>query len=99
MNLKVYMLFDRNENRFFSPCVGIDDKDFTKFLLNQLNVAYSNIKDEKEKPLFVSKIQACEVVKLGEIEELTGELINDKQFLLDLKDLEFDEKGDNKDEI
>lgn len=91
MDLKIYMLFDRNESRFFSPCVGIDDKDYTKFLLHQLNVAYDNIKNDDEKPLFLHKVQSCEVVRLGVIDELTGELKNDKQFLLDLKDFEIDE--------
>ncbi len=99
MDLKIYLLFDRNENRFFSPAVGIDDKDYTKFLLNQLNVAYDNIQKEEEKPMFLKKVQACEVVRVGFIDELTGELKNDRQFLLDLKDFEINDKEKNKNEI
>lgn len=99
MDLKIYMLFDRNENRFFSPCVGIDDKDYTKFLLHQLNVAYDNIENDDEKPMFLDKVKACEVVRLGCIDELTGELKNDKQFLLDLKDFEITEKETKENEI
>ena len=95
MNLKIYMLFDRNESRFFSPSVGVDDKDYLNYLLKQLNVAYNHIEKDDEKPLFLSKIQACEVVRLGEIDELTGELINDKQFLADLKDIELKEEKDD----
>ena len=99
MDLKLYMLFDRNENRFFSPAIGIDDKDYTSFILKQLNIAYEHIEKEEEKEPFLSKVRSCEVVRLGVINELTGELTNDKQFLLDLKDFNINVKEDNKNEI
>lgn len=99
MDLKIYMLFDRNENRFFSPGVGVDDKDFTAFLLHQLNVAYNKISNDEEKPLFLQKVKSCEIVRLGFIDELTGELKTDKQFLLDLKDFEVDEKENKQNEV
>lgn len=86
MNLKLYALFDRNENRFFSPCVGVDDEDFSKFIVNELNKSIDNIEKEEEKTPFIVKVRSCEVVRLGEIDEITGELKNDKQFLVDLKD-------------
>ena len=86
MNLKLYALFDRNENRFFSPCVGLDDEDFSKFIVNELDKSIDHIDKEEEKTPFILKVRACEVVRLGEIDELTGELKSDKQFLVDLKD-------------
>lgn len=94
MNLKIYMLFDRNENRFISPGVGVDDKDYSSFIIKQLNNAYDKIDNDDEKPIFLKKIQSCELVRIGEIDELTGDLKPDKQFLLDLKDFNIEVKKD-----
>lgn len=92
MNLKLYALFDRNEARFISPCVGIDDGDFSKFILKELDKCLSHIENEDDRVPFIQKVRSCEVLRLGEIDELTGELINDKQFLIDLKDFKKDVK-------
>ena len=86
MNLKLYALFDRNEGRFFSPAVGVDDEDFSKYIVNELNKSIEHIEKEEEKTPYILKVRSCEVVRLGEINEVTGELKSDKQFLVDLKD-------------
>ncbi len=86
MNLKLYALFDRNEGRFFSPAVGVDDEDFSKYIVNELNKSIDHIEKEEEKTPFILKVRSCEVFRLGEIDEITGELKCDKQFLVDLQD-------------
>lgn len=94
MNLKLYALFDRNEGRFFSPAVGVDDEDFSKYIVTELNKSIEHIEKEEEKTPYILKVRSCEVVRLGEIDEITGELKSDKQFLVDLKDFMKEVKTD-----
>lgn len=96
MNLNLYSLFDDKEKKYFSPAVGIDDKDFCSYILEQLNVSIDMIKDEKEKSIFVNRIRSCSLMRLGSIDELTGELLPDKQFLIDFKDFK---KGEFENEV
>lgn len=96
MNLVLYSLYDDKEKKYFSPAVGVDDKDFSSFILNQLNLSIDNIKDDKEKKTFVNRIRSCSLMRLGIIDEITGDLLPDKQFLVDFKDFK---KGDFEDEV
>lgn len=98
MKLYIYAAYDNNEEKIFSPGVGIDDQDFCKYFLSELTLAYELIEKEDDKKTFKKKIKQCNLVRLGELNE-DGSLVSDMQLLLSLKDIDFDDYERRKKEL
>ena len=77
----IYAAYDNNEEKVFSPGVGIDDQDFCKYFLSELTRAYEAIEKEDEKKTFKKQIKQCNLVRLGELNE-DGSLVSDMTHLV-----------------
>lgn len=89
MKMYIYAAYDNNEEQVFSPAIGVNDEDFCRYFISSLSQAYESIEKENDKKDFKRKIKSCSLVRLGVLSP-DGILTNDKQLLLYLKDLDFD---------
>lgn len=81
--LKVYCMYDKKNDFYHSPGIGIDDKDFSKYLINQLDDIYNGLSDNQVEN-FVQHVREQKVVRLGYLDPKTGDLISDKSDIVDL---------------
>lgn len=90
MKLKLFACYDKAEEKIFSPGVGVEAVDFCGFFIENIYLATDHIEKEEEKKPFLEHFKLCNIVQLAEIEE-DGTVIPNKQNLVDLKDLSFND--------
>lgn len=103
--LFMYALFDKELNKFDMILSGFNDEGACKFYIDQFNEIKKTIesyfnKDNIEKKVssFIERIHNSCIYRIAEFDYALGSFINDKVFLVDLFDFEFNnESEDNKD--
>lgn len=81
--LKIYCMYDKKNEFYHSPGVGVDDKDFSNYLVSNLDSIYNGLKENQVNG-FVEHVREQKVVRLGYLDPLSGELISDKSDIIDL---------------
>lgn len=90
MVLNLYAVMYKESKMINNFWVSSNDKEACAYMVNLLENSYKEIKDEKEKEIFLTKVRETCLVKVGTVDLLEHDMKNDFNILTDLKDFKKD---------
>ena len=95
MKISFYGLCNRHSGFLSNIFLSGDDKDASKWMLDTLSKSYEEIENEEEKARFLVYVQDCDIVKIGDLDAITHDMISDFNVLVILKDFKKEVEKDN----
>lgn len=88
MKINFYGLCNKQSGFLSNIFLGGDDKEASKWMLEQLTTSYHEIKNEEEQARFLVYVRDCNIVKIGDLDPVGHGMSEDFNVLVDLKDFE-----------